>query len=54
MDASQIQINAEIVVNRLSSRVGELEREVAVLLAQQEALIAMIEGASSEDGRERA
>lgn len=43
MDPNQLQINVDSVVNRLANRVGELEREVAILLAQQEALVKKLE-----------
>lgn len=48
MNPQDLQINVDTVVEVLAKRIAELERERAVLLAQQEALVKQLEGGVEE------
>lgn len=43
MDLSNLEISVDTVISTLASRVAELEREKAVLVAQREALVKKLE-----------
>ena len=49
METENLQINVETVVNELTKRIATLERERAVLLAQQEALFKQLEGSEEAE-----
>ncbi|USK40178.1 hypothetical protein LIS77_06685 [Cytobacillus firmus] len=43
MDPNQLPIDMDLIVGTLTSKIAKLERENAVLLAQQDALVKIIE-----------
>lgn len=48
MDLNNIEINVDTVVYELTQRIAKLERERAVLIAQQEALVKQLGGEVGE------